>query len=185
MKTAVKDERRAGELLQQVARDLGHYGIVVDLSGCGFSLVDRDRLSRISRQPRNRIEETGFTHYQSIIQAGNKSHSSVKIDIYILAAMPEMHFISTGAHEIMHVWQYLNAPLENDKALCEGSCNYASYLILKEHRDERARFLIESLFESKNRYYGQGFRHIHRYVERRGTQSWLSHLQRSSHLPKR
>ncbi len=198
LRSVVQDGRQARELLQQVARDLHRHGIFVDLSRCGFSLIDRERLSRISGQQRNRIEETGFTHYQSVKRLVTKSvtrgmssdvvvdkrHSSVKIDIYVLTVMPEMHFISTAAHEIMHVWQYLNAPLENDKALCEGSCNYASYLILREYCDETARFLIESFFKSKNRYYGQGFRHIHRYVERHGIKSWLSHLRKSSHLPR-
>lgn len=193
LKTAIGDEGLGKNLLQDVARRLGRHGITVDLSKCGFYLVDRNRLSRISKQPKNRVEETGFTHYQLTVRSTrvNNRLSSVKIDVYILTDLPEMHFISTAAHEIMHVWQYLNAPLENDKALCEGSCNYAAYLVLQEHHDERkrndsdrARYLIDSLFKSRNRYYGQGFRHIDRYVEKRGIQRWLSHLKRSTRLPR-
>ncbi len=189
LKTAVGDEGRGKNLLQEVARRLGRHGLTGALNKCRFYLVDRNKLSRISKQPKNSVEETGFTHYQSTMV--NNRLSSVKIDIYILTDLPEMHFISTAAHEIMHVWQYLNAPLENDKALCEGSCNYAAYLVLKEHRDERKRnhsdralYLIDSLFKSRNRYYGQGFRRIHRYVEKRGIQRWLSHLKRSTRMPR-
>lgn len=193
LKTVVGDEVRGKTLLQEVARRLGRHGITVSLKKCGFYLVDRDKLSRISKQPKNRADETGFTYYQSTVRSTrvNNRLSSVKIDIYILTDLPEMHFISTAAHEIMHVWQYLNAPLENDKALCEGSCNYAAFLVLDEHRDDRernqydrARYLIDSLFKSRNRYYGQGFRRIHRYVEKRGIPRWLSYMKKSTRLPR-
>jgi hypothetical protein len=181
-KTAIQDEKKGKAILKAIAERLERYGIEIPHERCGFHLVDRDRLARISRQSRNRTEETGYTHYQGTMI--DSKISSLKIDVYILSGLPKMHLVATAAHEIMHVWQYLNAPLENDRALCEGSCNYASYLILKEYQDGHAAYLIDSLFKSKNRLYGEGFRRIRRYVERRGLESWLAHLRRSPRFPR-
>jgi hypothetical protein len=55
------------------------------------------------------------------------------IKVYILHGMPRIDAIATLAHELTHVWQSVHGRLENDPAFAEGSCNYASYLVLGQY----------------------------------------------------
>ena len=98
--------------------------------------------------------------------------------IYILRDMPTFHFIATAAHELMHVWQRLNGSDRNRLITVEGSCNYASYLVLSTYEDKRAKYIIESLKQDDNPIYGDGFRLIKEFVEKNELPAWLNALRR-------
>jgi hypothetical protein len=100
-----------------------------------------------------------------------------KIRVYALTGMPRAFLLGVLAHELMHVWLFTHAPIDVDKTLCEGSCEYAAYLALKGRRDGHARYFLEQQITNKDPVYGDGVRAVTGYVERVGIYAWIEYLQ--------
>jgi hypothetical protein len=116
----------------------------------------------------------GFTDYHEERNLFGRT-SKRQIDVYLLYGMPKVEMIGTMAHELTHVWQFLNGRLKTDPALSEGSCNFASYWVLKQMAPGReADFIIESMLRDEDEVYGEGFRRVKRYVEHNGISRWLT-----------
>jgi hypothetical protein len=100
--------------------------------------------------------------------------------------MPRVEMIGTLAHELTHVWQFLHGRLRSDRALSEGSCNFASYWVLRQMAPgEESDFIIESMLRDEDKIYGEGFRRVKRYVEQNGISGWLALMtDRDQRLPK-
>ena len=146
------------------------YGIIIGEYTPGIYLIDRYKLAGKAGS----AEQTGFTHMN--VKTVNGKIKLFKLDIYIHMGLPELTFVMTAAHELMHVWLKLNAPLAGNKAIIEGSCNYAAYLILKETNTKISNYLINGMMELKDKFYGKGFRKVMQYVHSRGVKGWLSAL---------
>jgi len=180
LKSAVTDLNRAKSLLNEVKAQLVHMGIVIDYDKIGLHLVSRDELQKI--QGTKNGGEMGFVEYEYSTYENVTIMKS--LDINILYGMPEIYFFAIAAHELMHVWQYLHGMLGNDPAFCEGSCNYASYLILKNHPNkECARYLLYNLENDKDEKYGDGFRRVRKLVRDRGIDYWLNCLKEDKNFP--
>ena len=129
-------------------------GIVVEHKAISLRLTDKRAISRFFSG--EMASHCGFVKHE-YVRIGNLV-TDQSFQIHILDGMPRMHYIATAAHELMHVWQYLNGPLGNDPALCEGSCNYASLMVLKQIGGAEADYLIESLRKNSDPVYGEGSR---------------------------
>ena len=73
--------------------------------------------------------------------------------------------------------------LDMDDALCEGSCEYASYLTLRGSPDKLAQYYLENQAANEDLVYGGGFRSVSGYVERVGVEAWLDYLRTHSQPP--
>jgi len=174
--TSVASLGEAKALLRQSAQMLDNFGIrVVDVS-IDLYLADRDQLKDISG---GRQHATGFTDFWVKKNFFGKVLSR-EIRIYVLRGMPRTEMIATLAHELTHVWQFLNGPLDQDAAVSEGSCNFASYLVLRKMGGEEADFIIDGMLSDEDPVYGVGFRQVKMYAESRGTQAWLEQLQKKN-----
>ena len=175
--TSVVSVREARSILSKVADDLARFGITVEPKPIELRLVGQDELARIAE---NRSHETkGFTDY--LVKKGPFGDvKSETIKVYILHGMPRTQVVCTAAHELMHIWQFRNGSLEQDPALSEGSCNFASYLILGQIGTAEAQFAIDGMLKDPDRVYGTGFRNVKRYVERQGIPAWLRLLEKKN-----
>ena len=178
-KTAVDDKAEASRLLDSARTLLELEKIDFSMDKVKLHLVDRNKLNEVSKG--NADFQEGFTFYQWTTKSD--VITSRKFDIYILNGMPRNHYISVAAHELMHVWQHYNAPQENDKQLCEGSCNYASYLVLKYLSGEFTRYLTHKIERNEDPIYGEGFRRVKALVDANGVDYWLYHLKNNEKLP--
>ena len=178
-KSAVGELSEAKAILEEVRRRLGQLGIVVEHKAISLRLTDKRAISRFFSG--EMASHCGFVKHE-YVRIGNLV-TDQSFQIHILDGMPRMHYIATAAHELMHVWQYLNGPLGNDPALCEGSCNYASLMVLKQIGGAEADYLIESLRKNSDPVYGEGFRRVERLVRARGADGWLEHLRTSKYFP--
>lgn len=179
LKTAVNDIGRATAIFSKVKLHLASVGIWVEDSDVSLHLVDRHEMADISK-----IDHEGnqaFIKYYEVTD--ENGHKLRTYDIYILEGIPEISFIAAAAHELMHVWQYINAPADNDPALCEGSCNYASYLVLEHYPDKMAEYQKETIRQDQDKIYGDGFRRVSRLVEDHGAAFWLRHLKNHKEFP--
>jgi len=176
---AVDNQAEAEKLLDSARTLLALDKIDIKKKNIELHLVNRDELKKISSGDIENQE--GYTHYQW--KRRLLVTVSRKFDIYILDGMPRNHYISVAAHELMHVWQYYNAPEGNDRSFCEGSCNYASYLALKHLPDKFTQYLIHKIDINEDPIYGEGFRRVKKLVEANGTDYWLYHLKNNKALP--
>ena len=177
--TALTDPDRARKILDKVRLQLAGENIRIEDDDIGLHLVDMNQLKKMSGK--NMDSQKGYTQYKYTKIGDNLT--SVHFDIYILDGLPEINFISIAAHELMHVWQHENAPAENDPAFCEGSCNYASYLVLKHYSGKMPEYLIDNLIRDDDKIYGDGFRRVKKLAEEHGADYWLRHLKSHKDFP--
>jgi hypothetical protein len=83
----------------------------------------------------------------------------------------------------MHVWLFVNAPLDMEPTLCEGSCEYAARLVVSGLKDPYVDFLEEAQETSDDLVYGGGFRSVRDYVRHQGVPAWLTYLRTHSTPP--
>ncbi len=179
--SAINNRAEAELIFDEVKMRLGQLGIIIVNDRIKLHLADRNKLARYMGDEMASANESGFVEHKFTRRADRAVDQS--FDIYILDGMPRMHFIATAAHELMHVWQYLNCPLDNDVAMCEGSCNYAAYLVLRQIGGREAGYIVETFRQSDDPIYGEGFRRVSRYTSRTSTGDLLDHLKSSKYFP--
>jgi hypothetical protein len=177
--TAIFDLDEAKKIFDKVKLHLASEDIRIEADNISLHLVDKNRIKEMSGKSSE--HQQGFTRYR-YTKIDNQQVIE-EFDIYILTGMPEMHFISVAAHELMHVWQHQNAPGDNDRAFCEGSCNFASFLVLRHYAGEMSDYLIDNLNRNTDKIYGDGFRRVKKMAEDHGIDYWLRHLKSHRDFP--
>ena len=180
-KSAVTDKSEALIIMGKVARNMERFGMRVDLGEIDLHVVGLKKMQHLTGKGSYRL--TGFTDFEE-----NKSLlglvSKRRIDVYLLYGMPRLEVVSTLSHELAHVWQFTAGRLDNDDAFAEGSCNYASFLVLQNYSGSYADYIVANLVNDDNEVYGEGFRRVRRYAEAEGIDTWLKRLKNSNKLPR-
>jgi hypothetical protein len=177
--SAVMHEEDARRLMADVSALLSKVGLVVNHGAVELHLVDREELQSISSA--NSHDTRGFTDY--VVKKnlfGRVRHQS--INVYLLRGLTEAEMMGTLAHELTHVWQFIDGRLDQDEAVSEGSCNYAAYLVLRRLGGRESEFLIENMLKDEDPVYGEGFRRVKRYAEKKGLASWIKLLKKRQTL---
>ena len=169
--TAVDDVTIGKELLSWTYRQLEQEGIIIKPFQPDFALIDRSDLKKRDRTGR---ERQGVAKFRRLVVNG--SIEQFQMQIFLLKGLPTVTFISACAHELMHIWFYSRGITDASPQLVEGSCNLASYLVLKKRKDPEAAYLIQQLFLDKHKHYGKGFRKMHGLLKSRGTSCWLEYI---------
>ena len=141
----------------------------IDPRSIEVSLVNKDALRRLAAGASR--DSQGFVDYEvTRNMSGDVKHRTIRM--YLLYGMPRTQMIGTIAHELTHVWLFLQEGDDQDKVLTEGSCNFSAYLILQKTGTDQAKFIIDNMQNNPDAVYGEGFRRIKRYVEANGLESW-------------
>lgn len=171
-RTSITNEKRGRQIMTEVVATLQSAGIHVEFKP-ELKLISRDKMKH--KAGARSQDMLGYTDYQETSSAFGL-FTSRTMTIYLLDGLPEALYRSTIAHELMHVWQNSNAPLDMDDAWREGSCNYASLLELQTLISDEAKFLIENMYRDPDPSYGEGFRKVAAYVNRVGVSAWLERM---------
>jgi hypothetical protein len=169
--TSIKEAR---DILLDTVKKLGKRGISVEPASIELHLVGLEELRRIAG--RSSRDTKGFT--DCLVEKG--PFGMVKnedVKVYLLNGMPRAQMAATAAHELMHVWQFRNSKLRQDPALSEGSCNFASYLVLRRIGGQDADYVIDGMLTDPDPIYGEGFRRVKTYAEKNGIPAWLRLLK--------
>jgi hypothetical protein len=177
-KTAVEDSATIDTLRVQLAAMLRTHGIDITDEYIPIKLIDKTAMARFDDE---KIDPNGYTCIEKTTSLGITVKR--KVDIFLLHGMPRMHAIATLAHELMHVWLSDNAPDDLDPALCEGSCNYAAYLILQHFPGKESEYIQKTFREEPDSIYGDGFRGVAAYVDKHGVTKWLAYLKANRNRP--
>ncbi|RKX26459.1 MAG: hypothetical protein DRP45_03485 [Candidatus Zixiibacteriota bacterium] len=176
---AVTDTYIARRLLDESCDRLKKVGIEVDCDEVNFQLVSAEELAQLSGS--GLADNFGLAHYEYETMLGITVNR--KFTVYIRSGMPQMHFISTAAHELMHVWMYQNGKDKVDPPLLEGSCNYAALLVLQQYDDDLTAYVIDCLERDPCPVYGDGFRRVATFVAEQGKAAWLEYLKDHRFFP--
>ncbi len=180
--SAVMKLDEARKMMEEVRRDLKAEGIDVK-GGVDLQLVSQPELARHSNWlNEDRLGVTEFTKTPAPgiigVFASNKDFR-----IHVLYGLPRVQLRKVLAHELMHVWLFKNGPPDHERQLCEGSCEYASFLVLSRNPSDESRFYVNRLMDNPDPVYGEGFRKVSALVNRIGKENWLEHLREHSHAP--
>jgi hypothetical protein len=171
--SAVVREGEARVLMRDVAIELARHGLDVQTQAIVLELVERDKLGKIANT--HTLDTKGYVDYSVEKNLfGAETHRS--ITIYILSGMPRIQAAGTLAHELMHVWQFMQGRLHVEQALSEGSANYAACLVLSSIGGKAAEYSIEMMLNDPDPVYGEGFRRVKSFAEREGIAAWLNLL---------
>jgi hypothetical protein len=179
LKTMIVDMRDANKLMDEVKEELSKTGIVID---------KKFKLSFVSMQDlKGKFENfvadhLGVTKYEKTHMLGGL-FSFNKFEINILYGLPKSLLRSVMAHELMHVWLFTNSPQPQDQQMCEGTCQYAAYLVLQSDSTEDGSYFLEHLMEQDDKIYGQGFQNVYDYVNSVGLKPWLDYLKHNEDAP--
>jgi hypothetical protein len=176
---AIHDEAEGLRLLEQTRNLIAGAGVEVVHEEIEFKLISPEEMARLTG--RGVSNHLGLTQFEESSWFGLLDDK--EFTIYILVGLPRSHFILTAAHELMHVWQYLNASEEGEPPLVEGSCNYAALLALQQLNDSQAEYALMQLKEEPDLIYGDGFRRVKKLVDQRGLDFWLEHLKFDPDFP--
>lgn len=176
---AIQDIKEARAVMEQVLTTLSVRGIDV---GHNFDLhlVDRSGMSEMSNELGH--EAWGVTEFElkhSFFGLIEERYTGVTV----LEGLPQVTLMGVLAHELMHVWLFANASPKMEKILSEGSCEYASYLVLKDMTSARARQYLAHQMASEDLVYGTGFREMLKFVAREGLSGWLDYLRNNTAAP--
>jgi len=177
LSSAVFEPLQVDSLKAVVTRHLGDVGIVIDSEGIPVILTSRDQLREMQGADST---VAGYTNWERLRGPGG---TRSQLQIYVLAGLPRMSFINVLAHELTHAWLFSMERAELDSALVEGSCNYASYLVLETYPDEEARYERLVMDENEQVFYGLGFRRARQLAQDRGTAGWLEWIRTEAEFP--
>jgi Protein DA1/LIM domain len=176
----IMDIDAANALMDTIRSGLEAFGIVIKREKIPVQLVDRNELMRSMARSEQRILGTTYYGEQSVLYGLVKSK---QIHVKILYGLPRIVAVSIIAHELTHVWQYFHGRKKNRPDFCEGSCNYASYLILRDRPEPLKDSLIARMETEPDRDYGEGYRRVAKLVNARGIPAWIEALRKKDQFP--
>jgi hypothetical protein len=177
---AIDSKSKLNDLTVEVNQLLAKFELEIPIDKISLKLVDREFLYRESSDTNSNL--LGYTFFQeesSFFGFGKKTI----LTVYILEGMPRMWTIEALAHELNHVWQFLRSSEDKETAFCEGSANYAAYLVLQKYDDKFADILVDNLFKNKDPYYGEGFRRVRKLVDENSLLFWRNYLSDRKTFP--
>lgn len=138
-----------------------------------ITLVENiEELKKMSGRVSSEIK--GFTYYHKTMLKGKKIKED--IHIYILSNLHSTTFKAVLAHELLHVFLFINNyTLRSD--IREGFCNLGSKLILDSTQTELSDYLISSMFENKDPDYGIGFIKMNEILKKKGWKKLIRDLK--------
>ena len=147
--------------------------------------VDRQRLKKEYGSEVS-PEMKGFCgSVEQVFRVGNKIEKvTYQHKVYVLNGVPALFLSSTIAHELMHAWIYENAGKDLPPKLAEGSCNFASYLYLKDNYSQNARIIMKRMEISADPVYGAGYRNIYSQFSTKPVSDFLTFLKKEGGMKK-
>ena len=135
-------------------------------------LKNIEDLKKYSGKNNNVIK--GFTYYDKTTLQGVKINEN--IHIYILSNLHNTVFKAVLAHELLHVFLFVNDyTLRSD--IREGFCNLGSKLIFDKTQTELSDYYTLSMFENDDPDYGIGFMKMNEILKKKGWKKLIRDLK--------
>jgi hypothetical protein len=166
-------------LLDRVRYRLGSFGIALRSGAVSVQAIDRVKLNQFYGNMGSIDELRGFckTSTKEEQRNGRTIAKEYAHTIYVLNGIPTLDAEAIIAHELTHAWINENNDADIPQAISEGSCNYISYVYLKNSSDASAAAIITRMMNNPDPVYGGGFRNIKTRFEGSSMDKLLSYLK--------
>ncbi len=147
-------------LLKSVLKKLKELGF--ELKGVDIEVfaVDRNQL-KIKAAESYGTSMNGYCRTEIRMFSKNGiAQKKLKHNIYVLNRIPMVNIEATLVHELMHVWLQKNTNGKQMSDLREGSCNYLSYVFLKNENSSKTGDVVLQIENESDKIYGDGFRKV-------------------------
>lgn len=182
--TAIHELSAAYELLKGVQKVLAQYDFHFNRKlKIPIQLLGRDEMNSKLSKLRRRLNPAGITQTQIDKLFGAESARKIN-SLQVLYGLPLEHLGGVLAHELGHVWLFLNNYPALPEKLEEGVCELMAWYWLQNQESELAKIRSKLMEKNPNRIYGTGFRLVRKAVERSSLAYVLDHLKRHASLPK-
>ncbi|HEY9722226.1 MAG TPA: protein DA1 [Oscillatoriaceae cyanobacterium] len=183
--TAVLDTATATELEKAVESRLSAtLGLEFHTDAIPVRLVDQATLNRLFGE--QDLPQDGHINGLTTkrwVKDGNGKVIARHVSVAILYALPRVVFERTIAHELMHVWMFLDGEPTHTPPLEEGVCNLVSYDLLGTQHTKLAEILRENMWKSTSVDYGEGMRRAERYEQAYGFPGLVTMLRKQGDYP--
>ncbi len=176
--TSITSINRAEEVFGNVRESLNNIGVIINFDKIELKLVDKNELEQITSKKEKSGDTRGFaqhTYFES-----NGKITSRRFTVYLLSGMPQKDFEAAAAHELMHVWQYLNCSDKLDLLISEGSAEYTAFTHMSKYQDQYSKYILYNIENNTDVVYGEGFRRIKKFMDQNSFDEMLRMLQRSN-----
>jgi hypothetical protein len=181
-KQAVDDQKQARRIMQQVQARMARYS----LDTCQVSIpLEMVQLTRLTAEgisgPMARLQ--GQTIKQIQTRDGQEVARIIEA-LYVLGGLPPTYLENVLAHELGHVWLFMQHIDDLPEDLEEGLCNLFAYLLHQEQTSPEARHCMHLLEENPDLVYGDGFRRARAIYEQRGLPALLRGVAQHRRWPR-
>ena len=135
-------ERVDSEGIIESVKEIYRKSEIGDVTRWNLKMVDAETLYKMT----NDVNTRGLAR-----AVGNE------YTIFIYRELSRVAFAQVLAHEMLHVYQYIN-DIHPLKAKCEGFCNLGSYVVLSSINNLEAKAAMKNLKNNHDPIYGDGFR---------------------------
>jgi hypothetical protein len=149
-RTAVDKSEDAEALLGEVRQTLALFGMDVSGVDLPVRLVGEAEL-RKDRDLTGNTSTAEYSHHGRVVRREIE-------EITILWGLPRDHCGSVIAHELGHVWLFLQDFPDLPPLVEEGFCELSAFLWLQQRDRPEAEYRIRVMKENEDPVYGQGFR---------------------------
>jgi protein DA1 len=173
-KTAVTDGVSANRSRRKVLALLEKTGFCGIPKNIEIVLAHPKTLSAHSRK-RNTSGLT-LSHYHF----SDYKRVAITHQIGVLHGLPRVEFEAVMAHELLHVWQHENS-IKFSPLYREGLCELGGFLVYSEDGSELGRYFIQKMTKSQDPVYGNGFRLMHKKLEKFGWRGLIREILENKH----
>jgi hypothetical protein len=168
---AVDDQEQARRVMRQVQVRMTRYDLDTRRISIPLEMVPLTRLTAKGVSgPMARLQ--GQTIKQTHLLDGEEYKRTIET-LYVLGGLPPVYLENVLAHELGHVWLFMQHVDDLPEDLEEGLCNLFAYLLHQEQTSPEARHCIHLLEENPDPIYGDGFRRARAIYEQRGLPALL------------
>jgi len=181
-KQAVDDQAQARTIMQQVQARMVSYGLDTRQVPIPLAMVKLTQLTaegmagplaRLQGQTRKQVQTLNGQEVARAIEA-----------VYVLGGLPPIYLENVLAHELGHVWLFMQHIDDLPEDLEEGLCNLFAYLLHQEQASPETRHCLQLLEENPDPIYGDGFRRARAVYEKRGLPALLRGVAQHRRWPR-
>jgi len=183
-RTAVHEVSDAHRILKDIQKILENYEFHFNRKlKLPLELVGLDILQTSLPRRRRNHNPAGVTQTHIETLFGAESGREI-LRIQALYGLPPEHLGAVLAHELGHVWLFLNRFPVLPSRLEEGICELMASYWLKSQPGDLARLRLKILEKNPNPIYGRGYRVVRKVVANTSLAYVLDHVKRHAALPK-
>lgn len=157
-KTAIDDLNSAKMLFEQVRKVLAKLGMSVDGSAnIPLRLADLHEIDRLAGGTPQTEAGISLLETQSV---NGQERARVVKEVVILYGLPREHSAAIMAHELGHVWCFLQRMPKMPLDIQEGICELFSFGYLSELNTPESEFYRNGIARNEDPVYGGGFRKV-------------------------